>query len=78
MSNEGKLVVALTLGLVATLLGGLHDGNLVTISGRPMLVESIDDLGAAVGGTRSRFDHPTMPACLRDLTVSSRRGPAAS
>lgn len=48
MSINGKLVVALIVGLVvAMLLGGLDYGNLVTIRCRPMLVESMDDLHQA-------------------------------
>jgi len=53
MSIRSKLVLSLAAGLVfVTLLGLLYYENLVTIRARLTLVESMDDLGAAVGEMR--------------------------
>ncbi len=53
MSIKTKLLVTLAVGLVfVSLLGLLYYENLVTIRSRLTLVESIDDLGVAVGEMR--------------------------
>lgn len=53
MSIKSKLVLALIAGLVfVTLLGLLYYVNLITIRSRLTLVESMDDLGAAVSEMR--------------------------